>query len=335
MRRLAMSFALLLALIGAGCGGNSATKPDGGSGTPIPVDEGPTASPELVDACAKHLDLLHRRRVAKELGPKMAALAGPVPSDADFAASRARVKSLGLKGDDAAFAKVEAFARLAQPTLQRAGHSFLGWTPDLEDVGLAKIRTRRPGVWKQLWGKPVEYEVLLLDGFLVPEYRRFFEDATGHKEGARDVPRIRGKLLVIDAAGIVQDVKRAAADKNPAASLLERSSADDLLREVELREAAYLRLQSDAPRASVLDQAVTWLEILEGSPDLALAAGIVSAGDGPDELRRVGATQAIVLKLRAADEKEERSEVLTMPVEQRRKRLKELAPHYLRAELGH
>ncbi|MEZ0227596.1 MAG: hypothetical protein ACAI25_03170 [Planctomycetota bacterium] len=216
MRPLALVFVALL----AACSSSSSPKPDGSGGGTAAVDEGPAASPELVEACAKHLEALHRRRVARELGPKMAALAGPVPTAADFEASRTRLKALGLKGDDETFAKAASFARLAQPTLQRGGHSFLGWTPDLEDVGLAKIRTRRPGQWKQLWGKAIAYEVLLLDGFVVPEYRRYFEDATGHREGARDVPRVRGKLLVIDAAGVAQDVKRASAEKNPAASLL-------------------------------------------------------------------------------------------------------------------
>lgn len=325
-RALALAFALLL----LGCT-SSTSKPDAGS---TPQGDGPAPSSELIDACARHLELLHRDRLARELGPAMAKLAGPTPSAKDLADSRSRVASLGLKGDEALFGNAASFARLAQPTVQRGGHSFLGWTPALEDVGLAKIRARRPGQWKQLWGKALEYEVLLLDGFVVPEYRRFSEEATGHKEGARDVPRLRGKLLVIDAAGVAQDAKRAIAEKNVSAGALERLTPDELVREVELREAGYLRFQTEAKSASTLDQLVTWVEVLEGSPELALAPGVVSAGDAPDELRRMGATQAIILKLRAADEKEERGEVLTMPPEQRRKKLKELAPHFLRSELG-
>ena len=82
-------------------------------------------------------------------------------------------------------------------------------------------------------------------------------------------------------------------------------------------------------------QLVTWLEVLEGSPDLAFAGGAISSGDAPDELRRGGAVQAIILALAASDSREAGAEVLSLPPDERRKKLKELAPHYLRDGLGH
>src|SRR5207302_10276426 len=97
------------------------------------AEEGPAATPELLEACAKHLGLLHRRRLVRDLGPEMAKLAGEVPKQADVDASRGRLRALGLKGDDEAFASASAFAKLAQPTVARGGSSFLGWTPDYED----------------------------------------------------------------------------------------------------------------------------------------------------------------------------------------------------------
>jgi hypothetical protein len=117
--------------------------------------------------------------------------------------------------------------------------------------------------------------------------------------------------------------------------VLEKLGADELLKEIELREAAYLRFQGELADPLLLDEAVTWVEVQEGSPELAFAGGVVCSGDMPDELRRVGATKEILLELAAADERAERSEVLTLPAEERRKKLKELAPYYLRAKLQH
>jgi hypothetical protein len=262
-------------------------------------------------------------------------LADPPPPPAELAASTKHLRELGIKGSDDAFSTASTFARLAQPPLGRADWLFLGWTPDLDDVGLAKIRSRRPAQWKQLWGKAVDYEVIQVDGFRVPEYRKFFENATGHSEGARDAARARGKLLVIDAVSLDAAVKKAVAEKKPVSAVLEKMSPEDILKEVELREAGYLRFQDEAKTSSSLDQLVTWLEVLEGSPDLAFAGGAISAGDAPDELRRGGAVQAIILALAATDAREAGAEVLTLPAEERRKKLKELAPHYLRDGLGH
>jgi hypothetical protein len=270
-------------------------------------------------------------------------LADPAPPPGELVGSAKRLRELGIKGSDDDFSSASTFARLAQPSLGRADWLFLGWTPDLDDVGLAKIRARRPGQWKQLWGRALDYEVLLVDGFKVPEYRRFFEDATGHGEGARDAPRARGRLLVIDTAFLDGAVKRAIAsgkpgaeppDRRPGAAALEKMSADEVQKEVELREAGYLRFQDEAKTVSALDQLVTWVEVLEGSPDLALAGGGISAGDVADELRRGGAVQAILLALAESDAREGGAEVLSLPLDERRKRLKELAPHFLRDGLG-
>ncbi len=324
---------LLLALL-LGCT-TTASGPSAGGGKGG-KDEGPAPTAEVVDACANHLVLLHKTRLARELARDgLGMLADPPPPPEELAASTKRLRELGIKGSDDAFSSASMFARLAQPPLGRADWLFLGWTPDLDDVGLAKIRSRRPGQWKQLWGKAIDYEVILVDGFRVPEYRKFFENATGHSEGGRDAARTRGKLIVIDSVFLDAAVKKTVADKKPVSAVLEKMSTEDVLKEVELREAGYLRFQDEAKTSSSLDLLVTWLEVLEGSPDLAFAGGAISAGDAPDELRRGGAVQAIILTLAAGDAREAGAEVLSLPVEERRKKLKELAPHFLRDGLGH
>lgn len=320
MRRL-----LALALLLVGC---SSTPPPKGSSPAEP------ASAELVEACAKHLELLHRARLARDLGPALAKLAGPSPSDEDLAASRQRLRTLGLKAEDADLARAGRFATVAAARLDGAKHRFLSWTPDLDDVGLARVRTQRPGRWKQLWSKGLDYEVLLLDGFLAQDYPRLREEALEHAEAGRDVPRTRSRLLVIDAAAMENERGRLLADARPERrelrALLEKVTPEALLEQVELREAAYLRFQ-DEVRPHRIDAAVIWLEILEGNPDLALEVPI-GAGDGPDELRRQRAREALVAKLAESDKREERP-VLPLPRDQRNQRLKELAPHHLRAEL--
>ncbi len=330
---------LLIASVLAGCSGEPAkprepAEPKGPRAAR--ADESPRPSPELAPAVARHLELLHRLRLSRELARDgLGALAGPAPSPGDLDASTRQLRSLGLAGDDDTFSSADTFARLAQPAVSDAGLLFLGWTPELDDVGLAKVRGRRPGQFRLLWTAALEYEVILLDGFLVLDYPRFREAALEHKEAARVNPRKRGALIIIDAKGLAEDARRAVAEKKTGAAALEHVSEDELAKEIELREAGYLRFQDEAPSAAALDQAVTWVEILEGNPDLALAGGVVSSGDGPDELRRVGAVQAIVGQLAAADAKEERSEVLSLPLEERRKKLKELAPAYIRSALGH
>jgi hypothetical protein len=325
MRRAVLAFALVL----AGCSSPSSK--------PAEVEKVlPPPSPELLQGCFKHLELLHKVRLSRELARDgMEKLMGPAPSPAELGESRKKLVAMGLEGDEDTYSSASLFAKLAQPTVQRGGYTFLGWTPDLDDVGLAKIRARQPGQWKQLWAKAVSYEVLLLDGFVVLDYPRLREQVLDHRASARDVPRRRGSLLVIDAAGLVADQKKAVEEKKSGADAVARLGVDELLKEIELREAGYLRFQDEVGAPSTLDQLVTWLEVLEGSPEVAFAGGVVSAGDAPDELRRAGAVQAIVLKLAASDTKEERAEVLTLPPDERRKKLKELAPHFIRSELGH
>jgi hypothetical protein len=322
---------LVFSLTTAGCTGGGSPKPDGAHAGEAPVD--PVA---LVDACAKHLELLHRIRLARELGPELAKLAGPIPTAEEIKESQARVKAAGLGRGGEDMDRAAPFSELAAPALADAGYRFIAWTRDPNDVGLAKIRGKRPQSWKEIWGRTVAYEVVLLDGFRVLDYPQFRENALEHKETARDVPRHREALVVIDAAAIERDVQAIKADGSPdkadLRAVLSKLSIDDVIREVELREAAYLRFQDEVGNASRLDQVVTWLEIQEGNPDLALTS-VVCAGDRPDEQRRAGAVQAIVLKIAANDAREEKAEVLSLPHDARAKKLKELSPHFLRAEL--
>jgi len=322
----------------AGCSGGSSAKPDSGK-PPAHAEEPPVvaATPELIDACAKHLELLHRARLGRELARDgMAALAGPIPSAKELDDSRTKINALGLNGKKEAFEDAASFAHLAQPSLSRAGLTFTPWLrPESEDdMGLARIRVRRPGKWKKLWERGLEYELVVLDGFLVLDYPRYREHALEHKEPPREKPRHRTNLIVIDAEALEQDRKRAISEKRNGAAALEKLSSDELVTEIELREAAYLRFQDEAKTVSSLDELATWTEILEGNPEVALSGGTVSAGDAGDEQRRAGAVQAIVLELVAADVKEERTEVMTLPQPERSKRLKELAPHYMRSLLG-
>ena len=210
-----------------------------GPGAPEPPR--PLAEPgELLEACTKHLQILHRRRLAKDLGPALAKLAGPQPTLDEISASLARLRSDGLDGTDEALLRAGAFCRIAAPGLSRSAHAFLAWTPDLDDVGLAKVQARRPGVVKEIWGKPLSYEVLVLDGFRVPDYPTFRAQALEHLEGAREVPRRRGDLLVIDASAVEEDRKRLLAEparpeRAPVRAAIERAGLDGLLREVEPR----------------------------------------------------------------------------------------------------
>jgi hypothetical protein len=334
MRWVFLALVLLVGCSGGGSGKPDSGKPSGGHAEdPPPV----VATPELIDACAKHLELLHRARLGRELARDgMAALAGPVPSAKELDDSRAKINALGLTGKKEAFEDAASFARLAQPSLSRAGVTFtLGFTPEYEDdMGLARVRARRPGKWKKLWERAVDYELVVLDGFLVLDYPRYRERALEHKEPPREKPRHRTNLIVIDAEALEQDRKRAISEKRTGAAALEKLSGDELIAEIELREAAYLRFQDETKTVSSLDELATWTEILEGNPEIALSGGTVSAGDAGDEQRRAGAVQAIVLELIAADVKEERTEVMTLPGPERSKRLKELAPHYMRSLLG-
>lgn len=349
-RRALLGTALASALA-AGCGGaprakdEPATPPPSTAHADAPVESEPAAPPprtidpaELVAACGDHLLLLHRRRLAHELGPDLAKLAGPTPTLVDINASLARLRSDGIEALDRELVTVGTFATLAAPYVERGGYAFIAWTPVVDDVGLAKVAERRPGSFPTLWGKTRAYELLVLDGFKVADYPRFREETLEHTEGASDLPRRRGSLLVVDRSSLAADTKKLLAEKQAERAelraLVERLGPDALLKEVELREAAYLRFQDEVKGASQLDRAATWLEVLEGEPDLALAGGAIGAGDHPEERRRASALTSLFMELdRRGDAKTDVTQLLRLPHAERTPKLKELATSILKDEV--
>lgn len=354
---LAAALAVAGLVLAPGCGGGPGAKeeprstgpvtsPGAGGGDGAPERE-PSARPpravdpgELVAACAEHLTLLHRRRLARELGPDLAKLAGPVPTIVDLDQSLARLHSDGIDASDRELVSAGTFATHAASFVERGGHAFIAWTPNVDDVGLAKIGERRKGSFGNLWGKARAYDVLVLDGFRVADYPRFREEALEHAQGASDLPRRRGSLIVIDRVALQADEKRLAADARPdraeLKALAQSLGTEGLLKEVELREAAYLRFQDDAKGGAALDRLATWAEALQGEPDLAFAGGAIGAGDRPEEARRASALTSLFLELgRRGEARSDVASLLKLPKEERTKKLKELAPQMIKAELPH
>lgn len=280
-RGLASVLALAALVVGGGLAASGCETPP-----EVPERKPGERADRLAQAFYRYVDVHYAARLASEQK-----VPGPSPAvrlqvrEDLLRALRELGTDLPDAADDAAALKAAVHA--VRETLVAHDYVFLPLGPSTDDadpgIALARVREREPARAQEFWGRRVEYKRVLYDRFLddYPTWRAraLHQDAAIYSPG-----RYAGSTVYID----FQVLARRASTLEPPLDVL---GLKGLIAEVELRQAAYLLLARDVPRAAVADEAerrraivrleerVLWTVVRYGDPDAALAdvAGLAAS----------------------------------------------------------